>query len=636
MAIKVLTLSNTSGVKKDVLPVATADLPVEVASAVSTASNKVLVTFNTSVVYESLLDPANYSIVDDYTHERLYVLRVEWVSSVSVTLITSTQSNVTYTVTAGHIHSQYSGEPVVAGSNDSASFSGTEDTDEYDTGSRLQIFYGLEAGMQANEELDFGPDVYAPVIQNQIPFPNETGVAVDTNVSFEVVDVRNGIDASSTIIYFNGVVVWTSDTSVEPTLPVNKSVVADGYSYSINPTADLAQFEIQTVRVVCKDNAPIPNTLDTEYEFKTQDIVAPYLDNQVPPPGSTEISPISHISLSVLDTGSGVVESSVTITIGSDIAWSAGALQSGFTGSETSVPGGYAYDFQKNTILPPGAALTVMVNADDVADNALSTSYSFDVAADAPPTIDNLVPRNNATGLPTTQNISFDVTDDIELDASKTVLRVNDLVVYSNNVARYGYIVTKSAITFGYHYEATPPNEWAYSEDVQVSVFAEDALGSASTREWSFRIEKDPACFTGPLTTVEEDLLTPVPSLPNTEKLRTLLLAYSTEQQDSNTAARILYLRAYRFELWPVLAKLIPHPTQRILDSKLCEMRPVIEVSDNLRAVPYLLLDTIKEIESLGLPLEHSKMLRAYAKEDQPNTDVPLGCLLVLLAKALG
>jgi hypothetical protein len=231
--------------------------------------------------------------------------------------------------------------------------------------------------------------------------------------------------------------------------------------------------------------------------------------------------------------------------------------------------------------------------------------------------------------------VSFDIVDNVAVDPTKTLIFVDGLLAYESEVAENGFSVVRTPVTFGFRYKVTPPTGWAFGTDVVFDVTARDTLNTLGQKAWTFAVAEDPTCFAGPLNETEEALLVPFTSLDHTERLRKTLLLAATTKPDAITAARVVYMNGHSQELAPVLRDMVATPTTTEKAARLCNRATHLAVSNTLRRKINLLPGAIRELQGLGLPREHVAMLNAYAAEDQPNTEVPLACLIVLLAKAL-
>lgn len=251
------------------------------------------------------------------------------------------------------------------------------------------------------------------------------------------------------------------------------------------------------------------------------------------------------------------------------------------------------------------------------------------------PQFSSLDPKNGETAVPIVRTVSFEVTDSVAVDATKTLSFIQGVLAYENETEYNGYNVVRTAITQGYRYEITSPDIWPYGSEIMVEASARDTSSNLTSVTWSFFTLLNPDCFTGPLNDTEEALYTPFTSLDYTERLRSTLLQAAVTRPDTVTAARVIFLDAHSQELAPVLRDLVSTPTNTERASRLCARATNLQISNALRRKVNLLPGAIHELQSLGLPREHAEMLRAYEREDQPNTEVPLACLIVLLAKAL-
>jgi hypothetical protein len=605
----------------------------QVVSAASTASDRVRVTFNQAMDEESIGRFWDYRIIVVSTGEELGIVGAVPVSDTEIDLITDGQFNTTYEVTVTRVEDAW-GVPINNQANNKATFAGTAMGSLFPSATSMVTFYGLESGMQSEGHPNFNPDLVAPILQNQNPAPTASGIARNTNVYFEVVDALNPVEANSVKIWIAGVLAWENDAA-QAGFAIAKSAVVGGFSYDINPDTDFSSYQTVTVRVVAKDTAPIQNELDTTYWFTTLDNEAPYLAAQDPAPSETGVSPIARVEFRVMDDGIGVDPTAVTIVIDGDTAWAAGVIQAGFNGTGIPFAGGIEYSLQRNIPLDPLTTIDVDVIADDLSSNTLNTSYSFTTGLDIPPQFENLDPAENEAKVAPNKVISFDITDNVAVDVTKTLIFINGVLAYENETEYNGFTVVRTSVLFGYRYRITPPFGWPYGSEVVLEVSARDTLNTLAEKTWSFFIQSDATCFDGPLNETEEALLEPFTSLVYAEMLREELLLASVTRPNAIIAARVIFINGHSQELAPVLRDMVPSPTAAEKASRLCYRATNLYVSNFLRRKVNLLPGAIQELQGLGLPDEHAALLNAYAQEDQPNTEVPLACLIVLLAKAL-
>jgi len=611
----------------------------QVVSAVSTAVDRVRVTFNTDMVPETIGRFQDYRIAHVASGEALIAVGLVPVSSTQVDLITVAQENTLYEVTVTRVQDTW-GTPIDDLANNTAQFAGTAQTTLYPYADATFTFYGLESGMQEVDHPDFLPDLEAPTIQNRVPAPSDTNVAKDAIFAIEFVDVENGVGSASVLLRVDGTVAWQDDAQQNDFI-VTKTLVTNGFRYEINPPTDYASFAIVLMHVEASDQAPLPNTVIADYSFRILDYEAPYLAAQTPAPSEGGISPLSSVALSILDAATGPDEAAVVLTIGEVVAWSGDTLQNGFTGTKTSVTGGYHYVLTPATPFTPFISIGVVVHAADLAltPNTLDTAYSFDTVADLAPLFRNLSPAENASNVADTSSIAFDIVDNISVNEPTVLIFIDGLVVYENSVAKNGFVVQRTTISQGFRYEVTGPVPWRYGSVITIASSARDSLNTLGSKTWSIRIQEDPTCFDGPLNAFETSLLAPLTlagtALQQTEALRKLLLTSAVDLEHPVRAMRTLFLRAHSTELSPVLRRLVPTPTARERTAQLCRQRSNTNIALDLQRKPWLVPRALQELEAIGLPRSHREMLSAYVFEHAPNTLVPLACLLVFLAKAL-
>jgi hypothetical protein len=251
------------------------------------------------------------------------------------------------------------------------------------------------------------------------------------------------------------------------------------------------------------------------------------------------------------------------------------------------------------------------------------------------PTFSSLVPAAGTTGVATDASISLDITDGVAVDPTTITILVADVMVYQAEVAQNDFVVVRTPISGGYHFEITHPDIWPYNTWFEVKASAKDTGGNPSSIEWQFLTLLDADCFVGPLNDLEASLLQAFSSVKFCERLRKALFASITTNGDPTESCRSIFLRAHSQELAPVLYGLVTPPTAFEARARLCNKATNLAVSDYLRRKTNQLPGAILELRALGLPQQHVAMLNKYAQDDQPSVEVPLVCVLVLLAKVL-
>lgn len=346
------------------------------------------------------------------------------------------------------------------------------------------------------------PDFEAPVLANQNPAPLDTDVDVDTNIYLELTDVGTGINALSVVLTVNGDTAWTGDAA-QPGFAVTKTPIANGYSYSINPTARLSEGVTNTIDVYAEDNVLLPNVLDTSYTFDTINEL-PYLQNLDPFSGENDVPTDSTIRVEVIDDHSGVDEDTVIIEVEGVVAWSGDAQQPGFTVAKTVLAGGYRYVITPDDLLPENTSVDIHVVADDQAPtpNTLDTTYAF-TTINNPPYVDNEDPAPLETDVARTKDVSFDLKD----VAGGSGINLSSVRIYLEGSLAYngatdlfqppydGTNSERTAITDGHHFVLDKVVDWDAYDTVVVRVVAEDNSSNAIDVTWNFQVED----YQGPL-----------------------------------------------------------------------------------------------------------------------------------------
>lgn len=363
---------------------------------------------------------------------------------------------------------------------------------------------------------------------------------------------------------------------------------------------------------------------------------APYLADQNPMPGQSGLSPLSPVVLSVRDLVPGLDVSSVYIKVEGNDAWKNETQQTGYSVVTAIVPDGVKYTITPTISLTPLSTILVEVYAEDLSPipNVLLTSYSFETRGDDAPVISIEAPVANATNVDTTVYVSFNITDNIAVDPATVVVLIYGELAYQLETELNGFTVVRTPIAQGYNYKITHTLEWPYNRWIDVNVYAKDVVNTVGSKTWQFLTELDSRCFTGPLNETEVALLHPFVSLNYCERLRQSLLTSVTTNSAPDEGSRSIFLRAHSQEFAPVMFDIVPVPTLAEKSVRLCNKATNLSISNYLRRKTNLLPGAIHELMALGLPYEHRALFEAYAREDQPNTEVPLACVIVLLAKA--
>ncbi len=111
------------------------------------------------------------------------------------------------------------------------------------------------------------PDFKAPYITNESPSREEEYVAVDTNISFDIMDTGVGVDIDSLEFYINN----------RYKIPM-VTTISGGYSVFFDPTEDFYYGQIAEITVKAKDASDYENKLYDMWRFYVAESDGPWFD----------------------------------------------------------------------------------------------------------------------------------------------------------------------------------------------------------------------------------------------------------------------------------------------------------------------------------------------------------------------
>lgn len=496
-----------------------------------------------------------------------------------------------------------------------------------------------------------------PYLENQDPAPDETGVSNTKLVELDILDAASGVDLTTVEITVGGSVAYqgSTDTFYAPFNGASSAWTEItegppyGYHFVIHNTSLWVSHASITVGVAAEDNTG--NPLYDTYTFYIEDYVDPTILNTLPT--GTGIAKDTPVTFEIREEvgGSEVNASSLDVQIAGVDAIIDGVFQTaaGFTGTLTpNIYDGYDVVINHNDF-PSATSITVYVYVEDNDGNDATANWSFTTEDYVGPTLIIVTPGAGAINVEESSSISFKLADDtnvelvsvvIELDRGHGYELVYNLEAFQAGWGGPGSSVTVDASINGYLFVIDPEVDLPIDSRIALRVAATDSTGNSSTgMGWYFYTRENTDCFTGPLNTFEESLLVPyaygATTLYYTEQLRSLMLNIVMSRPDPIKAMRHIFLRAHEMELAPILRSIVPTPSIRELDSRLCYKRTAIQIDGDLRRKPGLLLASLTELRSVGLPQQHSALLRTYLQTDQPGDVVPLACIIICMAKAL-
>ncbi|MDD4909946.1 MAG: Ig-like domain-containing protein, partial [Candidatus Omnitrophica bacterium] len=290
---------------------------------------------------------------------------------------------------------------------------------------------------QAAVQLSRTYDNVVPSTSGHSPAKNATGVARDTNIVLHILDAGAGVNQSTITMTVEG-------SNVTGSLAIAGS--AADYTVTYNPAADFAYDQVVDVVVNASDSAGNPMGSDS-YSFTVTsappppDTTAPSVSSRSPSSGATDVAKDTNIVIHLVDSGSGVNQSSIVMTVeGAGVS----PTISG-SGADTTVTYDPPADFAYSQVVD------VTITASDTAGNAMASPDSYSFTIQAPPdttrpTITTLTttasePTSSAS-IPVTLTFSESVTGLLATEISVTNGSVSG---FSGSGANYSFTVTASA-----------------------------------------------------------------------------------------------------------------------------------------------------------------------------------------------
>lgn len=235
--------------------------------------------------------------------------------------------------------------------------------------------------------------------------------------------------------------------------------------------------EIVTYQVCLSANQVIERFRGTEL---------PYTSGHIPAKGATDISPKTNIVLHVKDSGAGVDQSSIELTVGGS------AVTPVITGDVND----YTVTYSPPADFAWGELVNVTVDAADLAGNIMKQdSYSFTILSsdNESPVTSGHNPERYARMVPQDTNITIIIQDLGGVNLSSLIFKVNGSVKYDgSDPASYpDTAVTGNMLSYTIVYN--PPIDFGLSSTVNVELTCEDLFGNVmSPDSYYFTINTPP------------------------------------------------------------------------------------------------------------------------------------------------
>ncbi len=303
-------------------------------------------------------------------------------------------------------------------------------------------------------------DTDPPYTSTWNPAPGDTDVSVDTNISFHILDLGEGVDLSTIKVNIDGN-IYTQDDS-----EFSYYGTPNDYFIEINPSANFAYEQTVNVLISASDFAESPNAMSTfAYSFQClEDISSPvilYID-----PTYEEVIARNHpVTIEIVDYESGLNIDSLILELDNNSIINETEIipiqsDKGIRLSWNPMP---------DNIFEIGEHLIHFYIEDRSAlKNSIDTLSVFTVEADLePPYTMNHHPEKFSMDNPENTSFSVDIIDTLSgIDLETVSIRINGVEIIGLNSTKV------DEITNGYRISHTPENY--YSNIVTVQINASD------------------------------------------------------------------------------------------------------------------------------------------------------------------
>lgn len=227
-------------------------------------------------------------------------------------------------------------------------------------------------------------DTTKPTITGHDPNDTATGVAIGTDIYFELDDDKTGVDETTINVTVEGVDAIIDGVFQSGFDGVSSEISADGlgFNVTIDPTSDFSYNQVVNVVVDCDDLADIPNSMIQDvYSFTcVLDTTDPTITGRDPAASEIEVDKDTNIYFELDDTQSGVDSATLTVTIEGGNAILSGVFQSGYTGTISADGLGFNVTINPDVNFSYSQVVNVVVDVDDNVGNSMPQSvYSFTI-----------------------------------------------------------------------------------------------------------------------------------------------------------------------------------------------------------------------------------------------------------------
>lgn len=309
-------------------------------------------------------------------------------------------------------------------------------------------------GNEGNRSYSFTivSDTGPPAFENVSPFSDETGVALDAPLTFDFVDTFSGAVLSSlNVVIANRAAITAGE--FQDGYTGSTVFYGDGYHVSVVPDTPLPNYTLIPVSLYGEDL--VGNSAQFDFEFQTQDALAPIFDGIYPAPGSLDIPTDTSIRFSFNDPKqSGADLSSLDVRVlGSLVVIGGNALDGYEITATANAYGGYDIEVFLNADLPEYSIIDVVLSGSDNTGNFGFVEYSWKTADESPPVFDSISPIYPGAKASNKTIVSVDILDygtGVNLDTLD--FSVDSISIIDNGITLpNGFVTELTQIEDGYH-----------------------------------------------------------------------------------------------------------------------------------------------------------------------------------------
>ena len=251
------------------------------------------------------------------------------------------------------------------------------------------------AGSSANYYGICHCDSTDPTIDNELPEPDSTGVALTSAIGLDAIDSDSGVNPATFSLSIGTIapVPAVIDGVAQSGFTFTATPGTDKYTFSVGHSVAFSPYTLKSISGTVSDFNG--NEAGFSWEFTTIATDPPYLDSINTGSGSSGIAVDADISFDILSDHNIVDEVETKIYVSGISAYVSSKQQIGFIDTVETLLNGYRYTVGHLNDFEHGTPITIRVVAKDIDGNAMDYSYIF-------------------------TTIPFSMTEDVELDLRLT------------------------------------------------------------------------------------------------------------------------------------------------------------------------------------------------------------------------